>query len=138
MDQCNKRDKATGRDYEVGTIHIDAQDHASFTYDGSAALEEIIGVAMAQHFSIRDGLKRFGDRGEKAARKELTQLNNMHTYDTVDPKRLTKKQRMDALNSLMFLIEKRNGAVKAQSCADGGGDYVPIPENGCRGPLRDE
>ena len=51
--------------------------------------------------------------------KEITQLRNMYTYEPVNPKKLTKKQRMDALKSLMFLIEKRNGAVKALSCADG-------------------
>ena len=74
---------------------------------------------MAQHFSARAGLKRFDDRGEKAVSKELNQLHNMQTYDPVDPKDLTKNQRMDALNSLMFLIEKRNGFVKAWSCSDG-------------------
>ena len=46
---------------------------------------------MAQHFSVRSGLKRFGDQGEKAVIKDLTQLHNMHTYDPVDPKNLTKK-----------------------------------------------
>ena len=119
IDQWNKRDKATGKDYEVGTMHINVQDPVSFNCDGSTALEEIIDVAMAQHFSVRSGLKRFGDRGEKDVSKELTQLHNMHTYDPVDPKKFTKKKSMDALNSLMFLIEKRNGAVKARSCDDG-------------------
>ena len=119
VDQWNKRDKATGRYCKVGTMHINLQDPASFTYDGSANLEEIIGVAMAQHFRVRAGLKSFGDRGEKYVRKELAQMNNMYTYDPVGPKNLSKKQRMDALNSLMFLIEKHNGAVKAQSCDDG-------------------
>ena len=42
----------------------------------------------------------------------------MHKYGPVDPKNLTKKQRMDALNSIMFLIEKRTGDVKARFFAD--------------------
>ena len=118
IDQWNKRDKATGRYYKGGTLHINVQDHASFTYDGSAALEEIIGVETAQHFSVRSGLKHFGDLGEKAVSKQITQLHNMYTYDPVDTKNLTKKTIMDKLNSLMLLIEKRNGAVKAQACDD--------------------
>ena len=89
--QWNKGDKSTRRDCEVGTMHINVQDPASFTYDGFEALEEIIGVVMAQHFSVRSGLKPFGDRGEKSVSKDLTQLYNMHTYDPVDPKNLTKK-----------------------------------------------
>ena len=105
--------------YEFGTMHINVQDHDYFTYDESDSIEEIIGVEMAQHFIVRDGLKRFGDQGEKSVSKELTQMHNMHTYYPVDPKNLTKKQRMDALNSLMLLIENHNGAVNARACADG-------------------
>ena len=100
-------------------MNINVQYPASFTYNGSAALEEIIGLAMAQHFSVRAGLKRFGDRRDKAVSKELTQLHNMYTYDTFDPNKLTKKQRMGALNYLMLLIEKHNGAVKSRVCFDG-------------------
>ena len=74
---------------------------------------------MAHHFIVKSGLKRFGDQGEKSVSKELTQLHNMHTYDLVYPKKLANKQIMDALNSLIFLIEKLNGAVNAQACADG-------------------
>ena len=74
---------------------------------------------MAQNFSVRAGLKPFGDRGDKAVRKELTQLHNLHTYDSVYPKNFTKNQSMDALNSLMFLIDNRNGDFKARACAAG-------------------
>ena len=74
---------------------------------------------MDQHFSVRSGLKRFGDQGEKDLSKELTKIHNMHKYYPVYPKKLTKKLRMDLLSSLMFLIDKRNGDVKAQSCDDG-------------------
>ena len=77
---------------KVGTKHINVQDLASFTYDGSASLEEIIGVAMAHRFSVRAGLKRFGDRGEKAATKELTQLHKKHTYDPTDTNNLATKK----------------------------------------------
>ena len=75
---------------------------------------------MDQHLRVRSGLKRFGDRGEKYVSKELNQLHNIHTYYPVDPENLTKKQSMDALKSLMLLMEKCNGAVKARACADGG------------------
>ena len=41
--QWNNRGKATGGDYEVGTMHINVQDPASFTYNGSDALEKLSG-----------------------------------------------------------------------------------------------
>ena len=45
-------------------------------------------------------------------------MHNMHRYYPVDPKKLTKKQRMDPLKPLMLLIKKHNGDFKAQVCAD--------------------
>ena len=35
--------KLLGGDYEVGTMHINVQDPASFTYNGSDALEKVSG-----------------------------------------------------------------------------------------------
>ena len=88
-------------------------------HNEAESLEEILGVAMAQHFIIRAGLNKFGRKGEKSVSNELTQLHTMSTYYPVDPTTLTKQQKLDALNSLMFLIEKRNGEIKARVCADG-------------------
>ena len=43
VDQWNKGGKVTVGDYEVGIMHINVQDSASFTYDESDALEEKLG-----------------------------------------------------------------------------------------------
>ena len=90
-------------------MHVNVQYPALFVHNEVEVLEEILGIAMAQHLSIRSGLKKFGSKGEKAVSNDLTQLHTMSTYYPVDPTTLTKKQNLDALNSLMFLIEKRNG-----------------------------
>ena len=70
-------------------------------------------------FSLNAGLKRFGDRGETAVAKELNQFNMLNTFIPLDAKTLTYEQRRSALASLIFLTEKRNGAVKARACANG-------------------
>ena len=85
-------------------MHINVQDTDSLTYDGSAALEEIICVAMALNISIRPGLKRFGDRGEKAATKELTQLHKKHTYDPTDTNNLATKKVWICWTLLCYLL----------------------------------
>jgi hypothetical protein len=85
----------------------------------SEMMEHVLGVALVQQFSLKAGLKKFGPRGEKAVTKELTQLHDMVTYIPMDPREMTKEQRMDALASLIFLTEKRNGTIKARACADG-------------------
>ena len=72
-------------------MHVNVQDPASFVHNEAEALEEIMGTAMAQYFSIRAGLMKFGSKGEKAVRNELTKLHTMSNYYPVDPTSLTKK-----------------------------------------------
>ena len=83
-------------------MHVNVQDPVPFVYDEAEALEEIMGVAMAQHCSIRAGLKKFGSKGEKSVSNEITQIHTISTYCPVDPITLTKQQNLDALNSLIF------------------------------------
>ena len=77
VDARNRGGKVYGNEYIEGTMHVNVQDPASFVYDEAEALEEILGVAMAQHFSIRAGLNKFGSKGEKSVSNELTQLHTM-------------------------------------------------------------
>ena len=55
------------------------------------------------------GLKEFGDGGEKADVKELSSLNDMDTFSSMDAETLTNKQQVKAISSLVFLKEKRDG-----------------------------
>jgi hypothetical protein len=75
-------------------------------------------VALMQ-YSIKAGLKKFGERGEAAVTKELKQLHDMETFFPVDASTLTKQDKAKAIASLMFLKEKRNGDIKGRACADG-------------------
>ena len=61
-------------------MHVNVQDPASFVHNEAEALEEILGVAMAQHFSIRAGLRKVCSKGEKAVRNEITQLHTISNY----------------------------------------------------------
>ena len=70
-------------------------------------------------FSLSAGLKRFGDKGEQAVSKELNQFNMLNTFTPLDAATLTYEQRRNALASLIFLTEKRNGDIKARACANG-------------------
>ena len=79
----------------------------------------VVGVAMLQQFSLKAGLKHFGKKGEEAVTSELTQMHDVHMYETIDPATMTPQQKSEALNSLIFLTEKRNGDVKSRMCGDG-------------------
>ena len=47
---------------------------------GEEVKYQIIGVVLAQKFSLKDGLKKFGNPGEKSSVKELTQIHDMTKF----------------------------------------------------------
>ena len=54
---------------------------------------------MLTQYSVKKGLKVFGEKGEQAVVKELTQLHNMKCIDPTST--LTKQQKRAALIYLM-------------------------------------
>ena len=54
-------------------------------------MEHILGVVMAQQFSVKKRLKKFGDEGAEVVTKELLQLHDMQTWKPRGAKQLTKK-----------------------------------------------
>ena len=82
-------------------------------------MTHVLGAAIVQTFSIKKGLQVFGEKGKEAVRSELQQMQDMAVYTPMDASKLTPKQRRNALASLLFLVEKRDGKIKARNVADG-------------------
>jgi hypothetical protein len=57
----------------------------------------IVGVVLAQQYSINKGIKLFGDRAKESVSKELQQLHDYETYIPVHAHELTKEQRESRL-----------------------------------------
>jgi hypothetical protein len=76
------------------------------------------GYLMTQ-YNLKPGLKKFGQKGADAAVKELMQLHVMDTWTAMDPTKLTREERMQALSSLLFLKEKQTGTIKGWACING-------------------
>lgn len=74
---------------------------------------------LMTQYSLKKGLMVFGEEGEKAVTKELGQFHDMSVFIPMDPTKLTKEERAAALASLIFLKQKKDGTVKARTCADG-------------------
>ena len=70
-------------------------------------------------YTLDAGLKKFGDKGEIAVTKELRQFNTYNVFEPLEADSLSDEEKKSALSSLIFLKEKRNGTVKARSCANG-------------------
>ncbi len=70
-------------------------------------------------YGLDAGLCHFGDRAEMAVTKELHQFNTYDVFGPIAADSLSDEEKKKALSSLMFLKEKQNGTVKAQSYANG-------------------
>lgn len=81
-------------------------------------MPEVVHKVMVQ-VSLKQGLREFGECGKEAVAKELWQIHMRDTFAPRDINELTPEQRSKALDSLMFLEEKRSGKIKGQMCANG-------------------
>lgn len=68
---------------------------------------------------IKQGLEAFGECGTQAVSKKLLQIHEKNTFTPQKFQDLTMEQRMRALESLFFLLEKRSGDIKGRMVADG-------------------
>ena len=73
----------------------------------------------AGQYQLEAGIKRFGERGESAVTKELDQFNKCKVFEPKHANDLSEEDRKKALSSLIFLKEKKSGAIKARYCANG-------------------
>ena len=65
------------------------------------------------------GLKKFGDRGRQAAFKEMKQLHDRVVFKPIIVSELTEQEKRRAMESLIFLVEKRDGTINGRTCANG-------------------
>ena len=79
----------------------------------------VMGVLMAEHYSMKKAKELFGDRSDDAVMKELRQIHSFKTYEPLKASNLTWEEKKEALNSLLFVTEKRNGDLKACQVVDG-------------------
>ena len=76
-------------------------------------------MQFVQSYSLMKGLKKFGQKGRDAAYKEMKQLHDRVVFKPIRVEDLTEMEKQRAMESLIFLIEKRDGTVKGRTCANG-------------------
>ena len=90
--------------------------------------------AVAKHeqkiLSLHKGLKVWGEKGLAAVKAELSQIHFRNVFTPVDPETLSSKEKAEALESHLFLEEKRNLDKKGRIVAGGNKqrDYTPKQE----------
>ena len=95
----------------------------------------ILGVVLAEQYSINKGIRLFGERAKESVKKELRQLHDYVTYVPVHAHELTPDQKRQALASLIFITEKRCGRIKTRACANGSTQREYIPKETTASPT---
>jgi hypothetical protein len=92
------------------------------------------GYLMTQ-YNLKPGLRKFGEKGATAAMDELTQLHVMDTWTAMDPSKLSREDRMQALSLLLFLKEKQTGKIKGSACINEAPQRKYIPKQEAALPM---
>ena len=100
----------------VDALHPDA--HMMFNQIASRIPPKAL-IAILTQLSLKKGLKRWKEKGHKAAFGKMKQLHMRDTFRPKHKKKLTKKQKAEILESHMFLKEKRCGDIKGRTVAGG-------------------
>jgi hypothetical protein len=74
---------------------------------------------LGNKYALEAGIKRFGKDGETAVTKELNQFNTYGVFEPHHAWDLSDNDKKKALSLLILLRQKKNGEVKARSCANG-------------------
>ena len=77
------------------------------------------GIDFYQQYILQKGLKIFGERGMAATKKEIGQLYKRNCFTPIDVSKMTPSERKKAVDSLLFLCEKRDGSVKGRMVYNG-------------------
>ena len=70
-------------------------------------------------YSLQKGLKKFKAQGFDAAKGEMKQLHDRSCWQPIDVSTMSASEKKKALESLIFLVEKKDGKIKARHCANG-------------------
>ena len=75
--------------------------------------------SFVETYTLKRGLKKFGQKARDAALKEVGQLHGRTCFVPIDIEALTESERRKAMESFLFLVEKKDGRVKARKVANG-------------------
>ena len=75
--------------------------------------------SFVETYSLKRGIKTFGKRAEEGAAHEMQQLHKRTAFAPINVANITPKERSRAMESFIFLVEKRDGRIKGRTVANG-------------------
>ena len=86
-------------------------------------------------FTLRQGEKKFGIKAKDAAYKKMKQIDKRMVFEPIRIESLTEEEKKRAMESLIFLSEKRDGTIKSRYCANGSTQRSYIPKEQAASPT---
>ena len=111
-------EEAKTEEYSQETAHVIANVMCHWN-NVCQHLDDKMLMMFIQTYSLNKGIKKFGQKGMDAATKEMKQLHNRTVFEGIKIQDMTPLERKRAMESLLFLVEKRDGKIKARTCANG-------------------
>ena len=76
-------------------------------------------LSFLETFSLKKGIAKFGQEGKESAIKEMRQLHERGCIEPIDPFMLTEEEKKKAMESFIFMVEKKDGTIKSRTVANG-------------------
>jgi hypothetical protein len=121
-------------EYSIQTAHVIAMTMSHYM-NSMAVMNDKETFTFIQTYSLNKGLKKFGDRGKEGAHKERKQLHDRVVFEPILIVNMMSLERKRAMESLLFLTEKRDGMIKAQTCTNGSTQHKYIPREEASSPT---
>jgi Reverse transcriptase (RNA-dependent DNA polymerase) len=77
------------------------------------------GHQFVETYSLKRAINKFGEDAKQAAQGEMQQLQDRDCFRPISKRELTALERSRAVESLLFVVEKKSGKKKARFCANG-------------------
>jgi hypothetical protein len=75
--------------------------------------------SFLQTYSLKQRIKKIGEQGIKAVHKVLKQIHDRVIFEPISIEKMTILERKRAMESLIFLTEKRDETIKIRVRANG-------------------
>ena len=130
----------TNQDEDKGLVynHDEARVLATIITTFNELMEhtvEQLGQQYIVTYSLKPGINKFGAQAKASAHKEMKQLHDRSCFWPVHKRSLNKSERQRAMDSLLFLTEKRDKTIKSQHCANRSTQFTYMGHNEVMSPT---
>ena len=131
----SKMEKERCDEYSSDTAVILAHIMCQYDESNTRKMSKKKFYQFVQTYTLNKGIKRFGMEAKRSAFKEMKQLHDRIVFKPVRIENLTELEKKRAMESLMFLVEKRDKRLKSRIVANGSTQRSYVPKEEAASPT---